>query len=179
MKNENDEKMKNVDRAILDISTKNENEIFNSNEFSFFLRNLKRNVHIERSSSNAQNFVDENFENDQQFFNINESRKIKIKNRSKNSKNKKKFQTRAKKKAIKSTRRNFSKFEHVVVNLEFSQNRNRNRNRNRDRETTQNALNEKTRKNREKRDEKTRNARNEKVREKFEKSIVSLIIAQK
>ena len=96
MKNENDEKIKNVDRTIFDISK--ENEIFDSNEFLFILRDLKRNAHIERSSSNSQNFVDEKFENDQQFLNINEFRKIKIKNRSKNSKNKKKFQTRAKKK---------------------------------------------------------------------------------
>ena len=163
MNDENDEKIKNFDRIIFDISTKNMNIDSKKklSEFTNLFRDMKRNVHIERFFSDFQNFVDENLEN-VDFFNINEFRTIKFKNRSKNTKNKKDFMTRANKKAIKSTRRNFSNFEHVetIIN-EIFQNRNRNRNRNR---SVREDRKKKVRKNRKERDETTREKRDKEVR---------------
>ena len=117
--------MKTVNQAIFGISTSSENSNV-SEEFIVVFRDLKRNAHIERPFSDSQNSVDEDFEN-VEFLNINESRKVKIKNRSKNSKNQKPFITRAKKKAIKSTRRDFSEFEYVEAAVETSQSRGRGR----------------------------------------------------
>ena len=122
MKNESDENVKTVNQAM---SASNENSNVNEKLIVFF-RSLKRNAHIERSFSNFQNSINEKFEN-VELLNINEFRKVKFKNRPKNSKNQKSFITRAKKKTIKSTRRNFFEFEYVETAVQISQNRDRNR----------------------------------------------------
>ena len=122
MKSESDENVKTVNQAL---SASNENSNVNEKFIAFF-RSLKRNVHIERFFSNFQNSIDEKLEN-VELLNINELRKIKLKNRSKNSKNQKFFITRAKKKAIKSTRRNFFEFEYVEAVVETFQSRDRSR----------------------------------------------------
>ena len=59
-------------------------------------RNLRRNAHIERFSLNSHDFVNENLKNFEnvKFFNINEPRVMKKKNRSKDFTNKKDFITR-------------------------------------------------------------------------------------
>ena len=122
MKNESDENVKIVNQVM---SASSENSNVNEKLIAFF-QNLKRNVHIERSSLNSQNSIDEKFEN-VELLNINELRKVKIKSRSKNSKNQKFFMTRTKKKAIKSTRRNFFEFKYVEAVVEvFQSNRIRN-----------------------------------------------------
>ena len=118
MKNENDQKIKIVNQTILDSTIdKNSNFYMNEIEFKIVFRNLKQNAHIERFFSNAQNLIDENFEN-VKFINVNKSRSIKIKNRLTNSKNKKFFITRTKKIVIKSTIRNFFEFEYVEIIVE-------------------------------------------------------------
>ena len=142
------------------MSTLSENSNVNEKLIAFF-RSLKRNAHIEQSSSNSQNSINEKFEN-VEFLNINESRKVKFKNRSKNSKNQKPFMTRAKKKAIKSTRRNFFEFEYVETVVEAFQSRDRNR-----KSTRANRVNRKKRENQ-------KNRRNRKKR-----TTSPLIIAQK
>ena len=122
MKDESDENVKIVNQVM---SASSENSNVNEKLIAFF-QNLKRNVHIERSSLNSQNSIDEKFEN-VELLNINELRKVKIKSRSKNSKNQKFFMTRTKKKAIKSTRRNFFEFKYVEAVVEvFQSNRIRN-----------------------------------------------------
>ena len=120
MKEENDDKMKIVNDAIFDSTATNENFDENEAKFRIVFRNVKKNTHVERFSSNFQNSVDENFEN-VTLMNVNESRSMKDKNRSINSKNQKSLMTRVEKIAIKSTRRNFFEFEHVEVIVETQQ----------------------------------------------------------
>ena len=81
---------------------------------------MRRNVHIEQFLSNSHDFVNENLKNFEnvKFFNINEPRVIKKKNCSKDFTNKKNFITRVQKKIVNSTFRNFSKFEHVKINIQ-------------------------------------------------------------
>ena len=122
MRDESDENVKTVNQIL---SASSENSNINEKLIAFF-RNLKRNAHIERFFSNFQNSIDEKLEN-VEFLNINESRKVKLKDRSKNSKNQKSLMTRAKKKAIKSTRRNFFEFEYVETVVEIFQSRDRSR----------------------------------------------------
>ena len=119
MKDENDQEVENVDRAILD-PTANENfdSHMSKKEFKIVFRNLKRNAHIERSSSDAENSIDENIENVKLTV-INESRPVKNKSRPKNSKNQKPLMTRTKKIVAKSTTRNPSEFEYVETAVEI------------------------------------------------------------
>ena len=114
-KNDEIDNAKIIDRIIFDSSNFDSNKKFS--KFSKLFRNLKQNVYIERLFSNLTNSIDENFEN-VAFFNVNEFRTIKIKNRQKKFKNQKNFITREKKKTIKSTRRNFSKFKHIETIIE-------------------------------------------------------------
>ena len=124
MRNENDKKIKNIDRKILDSSTMNENFDLSKSKFETIFWNVKRNAHIERFFSNFQNSIDEKIEN-VKLINVNEFRIVKFKNRSKNSKNKKFVMIRASKIAIKSTRRNFFEFEYVEIVVEIFQKRER------------------------------------------------------
>ncbi|KAL8783457.1 MAG: hypothetical protein Q9195_009378, partial [Heterodermia aff. obscurata] len=114
MKNENDENEKNVDQTMFNKSTESENSNKSEKESTtVLLKNLKRNAHIERSSSKFQNSIDENLEN-VDLININESRKVKNKNRPKNSKNEKLFMTRVEKRIVKSIRRDSFEFEYLL-----------------------------------------------------------------
>ena len=124
MRDENDKKIKNINREILDLSATNENFDLSESKFKAIFRDVKRNAHIERSFSDSQDSVDEKIEN-VELINVNESRTVKFKNRSKSSKNEKSLMTRANKTAIKSTRRNFSEFEYVEVAVEAFQERER------------------------------------------------------
>ncbi|KAL8783923.1 MAG: hypothetical protein Q9195_009236 [Heterodermia aff. obscurata] len=121
MRDENDENVKVVDRTIFRKSAANDDSDVSEKKLTIdLLKGLKQNAHIERLFSEPQNSVDEDLEN-VDFININESRKVKDKDRSKNSKNQKIFMTRAKKKAVKSTRRDSFGFEYVETVVQISQ----------------------------------------------------------
>ena len=170
-KNDEIDNAKIIDRAIFDPSNFDSNKKFS--KFLKFFRGLKRNVHIERLFSNSTNSIDENFKN-VALFNVNESRTVKAKGRQKNFKNQKNFITRKKKKTAKSTRRKFSRFEHVEAVIEIFQKRNRGRVRNRTREDREFESREefKSREKPESRGERgERNKRNE--------QIASFIVSQK
>ena len=124
MGDENDKAVEDIDREILGSSAASEDSDLNEPEFRAILRDVKRNAHIERSSPDSQDSVDEEIENTE-LVDINEPRTVKSKGRPKGSQNQKPFMTRADKIAAKSTHRDFFEFEYVEAAVEASQGRER------------------------------------------------------
>ena len=92
-------------------------------------------------------------------FDINEFKRIKFKERSKDVKQKKLVMTRKKKTTTKFIKRNFSDFEYIetiIVNQRNEDDRDRNRNRDRERDQQQNERNERERNERDERDERNK-----------------------
>ena len=170
--------MKIVDRAITDSVNEKKKNFSNENRAieQKLLADLKRNAHIERSFENSQNSIEKKLQNDALLI-VNEFRAIKLKSRSKDSKNKKNLMIRVKLKIAKFVTRDFFEFEYEMINRETIQNSSQNENRDRDRDRE----NSESRKDLENRKERNRveNRENSKNREEREKQIASLIIAQK
>ena len=87
-------------------------------EVEFIVQNMKKNNHIEFSIE-KHDFV-ENELVDDDLLDVNNSEKMKAKERFSRTKRKKSLMTKTQKKTIKSIRRNFSRFEHVKKRFQIT-----------------------------------------------------------